>query len=139
MTNHTIPTSPETLTSRDAERLLAAEVAAVILSSSADEHLHWTGTAIDLMEALYTAYLTYTLRDDQGNCLSFRQIVSRACAVLHMPVPHNPYEVACRARRRKGLKCLPFLDRYLWQKQHHPHTQPFLRLVAVAETASLRP
>lgn len=116
------------LTQREAARLLAGEVETIICNPPGDQ-LRWTGTTIDLMEALYVTFVHATLRDEKGNGLSFRQIVDRVCSVLHAKVPHNPYEVACRGARRKGFKCLPFIDRYQWQKEHSPQSHPFNQLI----------
>ena len=127
-----------TLTRREAERLLASEVA-TIAGRTPDDRLRWTGTTKDLMEALYVAFLTATLRDDDGNGLSFLHIVRHCCTVLHTRIPLNPHDVARRAMNRKGMKSLPFLDRYLWLKEQHPHIRPFCRLVAGLEQPPLEP
>lgn len=116
------------LTKKEAERLLANEVQTILCRHFSDR-LQWTGSTIDLMEALYVAYLTASLLDEEGNYLSFRQIVERGCSILHAKVPRNPYDVARRGTLRKGLKCKPYLERYLWQKQHRPQSRPFCQLI----------
>ncbi|MBP3252267.1 MAG: hypothetical protein J6M25_06455 [Prevotella sp.] len=97
---------------RQAEHQLAHEVGRV-LGHTATDNLHWKGSLVDLMEALHTAYTTYLLTDDEGISLSFIHIVSRVCAVLHVVTPSNPYELAARGSRRKGLHSLPYMTRYL--------------------------
>ena len=99
-------------TQREAQQLLAQEVMA-LLSHHENEGLHWTGTSIDLMEALHLAYETGLLEDDEGTCLPFTLIVGRACRLLHVPQPSNPYECASRGSRRKGRKMPSFIDRYV--------------------------
>ena len=127
-----------TTTRREAEHLLAAEVQTIIRRTPNDQ-LRWTGTTKDLMEALYVAFLTATLHDDEGNGMAFLHIVRHCCSVLHTRIPLNPHDVARRAMNRKGMKSLPFLDRYLWQKQHQPHSHPFCRLVAGLKQPLLDP
>lgn len=120
-------TMNETHTSRDmrltAERALAAEVGEV-LQRGTQEHLQWQGSSIDLMEALHTAFCTYTLCDDEGQMLSFTAIVQRTCHMLHTPVPRNPYECAARGRRRKGQVRRPYMERYAMKVLSDPCRRP---------------
>ena len=114
-------------TQREAQQQLAQEVLN-LLTHREDEGLQWTGTNIDLMEALHLAYETGSLQDDEGICLTFTTIVCRACTLLHVSQPSNPYECASRGCRRKGRRMQSFLCRYvrgmqrpgrdsaLWQK-----------------------
>ena len=96
---------------RMAEERVADEVRQ-LLSHNEGEGLKWRGTNVDLMEALHVAYSTGILTDENGICLSFSHIVGRACSVLHMAVPSNPYETAARGRRRKGRLMSTYMDRY---------------------------
>ena len=96
---------------REAQQLLAGEVKK-LMERNEQEGLCWQGTHIDLMEALHVAYETGALQDEQGICLSFAFIVCRACRVLHVHCPRNPYECASRAKRRKGMQMNTYLDRY---------------------------
>lgn len=96
---------------REAEQRLAAEVGE-LLQHNEQEGLHWSGTSIDLMEALHVAYATGELTDEMGICLSFSTIVRHACLVLHTPMPRNPYETASRGSRRKGRLMNTYMDRY---------------------------
>ena len=113
---------------RQAEEQLAGEVRELL---ARDEHegLRWQGTAIDLMEALHVAYETGSLQDEQGICLSFTVIVRRACGVLHRRCPRNPYECACRAKRRKGLLMNTYLSRYLRLMDSHPQANILFRSI----------
>ena len=38
----------------------------------------------------------------------------RACTVLHVPMPKNPYAMVYNARERKGVKQKSFFSRYCW-------------------------
>lgn len=98
-------------TRREAQQLLAQEVTALLRHDDVDS-LHWQGTRIDLMEALHLAYETGELQDEDGISLPFTVIVSRACRLLHIAQPSNPYECASRGSRRKGRKMVSYLDRY---------------------------
>ncbi|MBQ9644811.1 MAG: hypothetical protein IJV24_00445 [Prevotella sp.] len=102
---------------RQAEHRLAHEVGRV-LAHTATDNLHWQGSRVDLIEALHTAYTTFLLTDDEGVSLSFIHIVSQACSVLHVAMPSNPYELAARGSRRKGLHSLPYMTRYLHRLQN---------------------
>ena len=101
---------------REAQQQLAGEVKN-LMDRSEQEGLCWQGTRIDLMEALHVAYETGCLQDEQGICLSFSFIVCRACRVLHVRCPRNPYECASRGKRRKGMQMNTFMCRYERQMQ----------------------
>jgi len=83
-----------------------------LLGHQEQEQLSWQASRIDLMEALYTVYLMDTVRDRRGNSMTFMGMVRRACRLLHVAVPHNPYDCAARGRNRKGRICSTYLDRY---------------------------
>ena len=105
---------------RETERLLAHEVEQLLNNHTEEENLHWRGSRVDLMEALHTAFTTGVLTDDEGQYLSFTAIVNRACKLLHLPVPRNPYECAARGSRRKGFQRRPFIDRYQLKLNRRP-------------------
>ena len=117
----------ETLTKemkRQAERRLASEVEQ-LMSHQECEMLQWTGSQIDLMEAAYVAFVSCTLQNDEGNYLSFIDIVRTTCSLLHVALPRNPYETAARGRRRKGLRNRPYLERYTVKVNQRPESSPF--------------
>jgi hypothetical protein len=101
-----------TISLREAERQLAHEVEQLLNNHHEEEGLQWKGTCIDLMEALHTAFTSGLITDDEGQYLSFTAIVGRACRLLHVRQPRNPYECAARGRRRKGFQRRPFIERY---------------------------
>lgn len=113
---------------REAERRLAQEVGRV-LNRRAEEALQWQGSSIDLMEALHVSFTTGCLHDSEGCYLSFIDIVSRVCTVLHQPVPRNPYECAARGRRRKGMYNRPYLERYTYMLSQQPDRSPLWELI----------
>ena len=105
---------------------------ASLLRREPREGLSWRGSSKDLMEALHAAFTTGMIADDggdDGGTLPFRQMVRRACGVLHVSEPHNPYEAAARAERRKGLRRTPFIERYR-RSLNRPGATPFLDMIA---------
>ena len=114
---------------REAQQQLAGEVKN-LMGHSEHEGLCWQGTRIDLMEALHLAYETGSLHDEQGICLSFSTIVCRACRVLHVSCPRNPYECAARGKRRKGMLMNTFMCRYERQMQASEHTNILWRNIS---------
>ena len=116
----------------EVESRLAGEVAS-LLRREPREGLSWRGSSKDLMEALHAAFTTGMIADDGGDdddgTLSFRQMVRRACGVLHVSEPRNPYEAAARAERRKGLRRTPFIERYR-RSLNRSGATPFLDMIA---------
>ncbi len=102
---------PKRLLRHEVESKLVGEVAR-LLSHEPEEGLGWNGTGLDLMEALHVVFATGMLEDDEGCMLQYRSIVGRACRVLHVREPRNPYEVAAKAARRKGIRRTTFMRRY---------------------------
>lgn len=101
------------MTLNEAKQQLATEVS-LLMTHSDTEALSWTASKSDLMEILYCAYETETLRSDNGSPMPFLDIVRRCCRLLHVSVPSNPYHLARRARLRKGMRNMSYLDRYLF-------------------------
>ena len=107
----------ETLTKE--QRLRAKELMAKqfcdLLSHSPSENLYWLLSKTDLIDLAYEVYLTALLKDTSGRPYSFKRIVKRACAVLHVPEPCNPYSMAFNARNRKGVRQMSFFSRFCWR------------------------
>jgi hypothetical protein len=97
---------------RMARRLLTGEVKE-LLGHDQTENLVWKGSKVDLMEALYYVYEEETLCDDNGVPMPFARLVRGCCELLHVGLPCNPYQLACRGRQRKGRKHLSYMNRYL--------------------------
>ncbi|MGM9704378.1 MAG: hypothetical protein ACI3YB_00115 [Prevotella sp.] len=87
-----------------------------LLDHSDKDNLYWIGSQTDLVEMVYEVYAHGRVRDASGEPLSLHRLVLRTCALLHMYVPTNIYQVASRARRRKGVKSHTFIERYAWQR-----------------------
>lgn len=106
----------DTLT-REQRRHALSEMArqfAELLARSPDENLYWMETTTDLMDLSHEVYLSEMLVDSQGRPYSFGRLVTRACAVLHVPRPANPYSMAFNARNRKGVKQMSLFSRFCW-------------------------
>ena len=119
---------PQRLLRHEVESRLVDEVAR-LLSHEPEEGLGWQGSGIDLMEALHVVFATGMLEDDDGCMLQFRAIVRRACSVLHVREPRNPYELAAKASRRKGIRRSTFMRRYQLRLGRDDKT-PFLDEIA---------
>ena len=116
------------MTERECEKRLATEVGQLFTNPQPD-NLQWQGTKVDLMEALYVAYVYGTLCDEQGIPLTYRNIVERACNMFHLSIPRNPYQKAHLGQQRMGVRRPPFIVRYQRQLSIQPQSQPFLQLV----------
>ena len=87
---------------------------AELLARSPDENLYWNESKTDLIDLSHDVYMTESLVDGQGRPFPFGSIVKRACAVLHVPAPSNPYSMAFNARNRKGVRQTSLFSRYCW-------------------------
>jgi hypothetical protein len=76
------------------------------------------------MEALHEAYLSGAVRDEEGRVMTFMQLVRRACMILHMPVPRNPYDCARRGQIRKGMINSSYLERYSYLLNFRGNQEP---------------
>ncbi|MBS5527295.1 MAG: hypothetical protein KHX42_03960 [Prevotella sp.] len=85
---------------------------AYILNNAAGKKLRWKDSTTDLMEVVYTAYMSGSIYDDSGKPCSFKELVHSACRALHVPEPANPRSYIYRAQNRKGIRQEPFINRY---------------------------
>lgn len=99
---------------RRAARRMMVEQFAELLSHSTSENLYWTESKTDLLEIAHDAYMSGMLSDDSGRPFRFRMLVRRACAVLHVPEPSNPYSMVHNARNRKFVRQKSIFSRYCW-------------------------
>lgn len=107
-----------------------AQQIAELLAHSPKENLYWTETKTDLMDLLYETYITERLVDGNGRPFTFRGIALRACAVLHVPMPSNPYSIVYNARRiRKGVKQTSMFSRYCWHLYNRRISNPLYGMV----------
>lgn len=117
--NKTTPTlTARQLRRRRGQEELAQEMKELLEQHSEADCLHWKGSRIDLMEALYYLFETNTLYNDSGNPVTFAELVRRACRLFHVPEPANPYEQARRGQQRKGIRQQNLLDRYCYLRDH---------------------
>lgn len=116
---------PARLLRHEVERRLATEVER-LLNRNDDEGLSWAGSRRDLVEALHVAFSTGLIEDGEGCQLTFKNMVGRACNVLHIAPPNDPYELAARAHRRKGRQRSTFMRRYELMLSRQVET-PFLQ------------
>lgn len=107
---------------RNARQLMAQQFR-MILEKTASYNLYWKGTLVDLVELIYEMYLTGNVVNPDGRPCPFREMVNKACNVLHKTPPRNPYSIAKTARQRKGIRQQPLFSRYCWMllKMHKPN------------------
>lgn len=98
---------------REAREKLAHDFSE-LLGRSPAENLYWMETVTDLMDLSHEVYMTELLLDSQGRPFGFMRLVKRACAVLHVTLPANPYSMAFNARNRKGVRQTSMFSRYCW-------------------------
>jgi len=102
-------------TSRERKRLTEerlTEELAGILNRSCGGKAYWKGSTTDLMEVVYTAYMSGSIYDEKGQPCSFKQLVHETCRTLHVSEPANPRSYIYRAQNRKGIRQEPFIQRY---------------------------
>lgn len=96
---------------RQTENRLTDELA-YILNHAAGKRLRWKDSITDLMEIVYTAYMSGSIYDDSGKPCSFKELVHSTCRALHVTEPSNPRSYIYRAQNRKGIRQEPFINRY---------------------------
>ncbi len=123
----------QTLTREQRQRAKEKLVAqfAELLGRSPAENIYWMETVTDLMDLSHVVYLTGLMTDGQGRPFGFRRIVERACAVLHVPLPANPYSMAFNARNRKGVRQTSMFSRYCWLMYSTDSTNPINGMVRI--------
>lgn len=84
----------------------------LLLGRSADEGLTWRSSKTDLIEMVHILYCSDRMRDGHGLPMTFKELVRRACAIVHVAMPANPNQLVARARSRKGRRVLPLEERY---------------------------
>lgn len=121
----------ETLTpvQRKNARDRMAEQFCDLLRHSPSEGLYWQSSKTDLIDLSYEVYLTESLKDGEGHPLGFKWIVKRACDVLHVAMPCNPYSMAFNARNRKGVRQCSFFSRYCWMMFRSQSVNPIRGMV----------
>lgn len=103
---------------REAQEEMAQEMRLLIEEHSEEEGLQWTGSMTDLMEILYYVFETGIVCDAYGQPYTFAELVRRSCRMLHVVPSANPYVIAYRGCRRKGMKQQNFLERYCFRKKN---------------------
>ena len=86
-------------------------------------------TKTDLIDLSHEAYMSEKLLDGQGRPYGFDRIVERACAVLHVVKPANPYSMAFNARNRKGIRQPSLFSRYCWLMFSRKSANPLYGMV----------
>ncbi|MCR4919408.1 MAG: hypothetical protein K5928_06305 [Prevotella sp.] len=115
-----------------AEQRLTAEVEQLLLASD-DGRSRWTGSKADLYEAIYVAWDTHLIRDEAtGSPMLLKQMMVRVCRLMSVAVPANPYSMARRAARRKGVKAASYMERYTHMLEHG-NDSPLRRCVRRAD------
>lgn len=104
-----------------------------VLDSDNSERMRWTGTQTDLMELAYVAYQGGTVRDSHGCPATLASLVRRICCKLHTHVPYSPYNMAARARLRKGVKRPTLTERVSWMKFVEGEDNPLKEMISIKE------
>ena len=100
-----------------------------LMECSPNENLYWLGSTTDLLDLAHEVYMTERLVDREGRPFPFKRIVKRACDVLHVPMPSNPYSMAFNARNRKGVRQTSMFSRYCWQMFFRGSKRPLREMV----------
>lgn len=96
----------------EAEMLMAEEFVAI---TEHGEVLKWSGSQSDLMEMVYTVYISGLRRDDSGSLMTLTALTKSYFGMMHIKCPSNPHALASRARNRKGSRCSTMLERFCWK------------------------
>lgn len=83
-----------------------------LLRTPLREGLLWSGTMTDLVEAAHIVWLTGRFVGKDGRPMTFRELLTRACRVLHRRMPYNAHALLAQAARRKGVRSCSVLERY---------------------------
>ena len=83
----------------------------LLMSRSPADGLHWKSTASDLIEVTHMVWEARFMLDEQARPLTFKYMVRRIFAILHVPEPGNPYVVMNNIKHRKNALGLPITVR----------------------------
>ncbi len=97
---------------RRSARLRLTEEFIRLLEMKPEDNARWNGTTTDLVEVAHIAYESGRLYKENGTPLTFTELVTSACRILHLKTPSNPRRTAYQARNRKGTRQKTFLERY---------------------------
>ena len=114
---------------RRAAKIRLTEEFAKILVMNPEKKACWKGTKTDLVEVAHIAYECGTICNNNGELMTFTELVVRACQSLHVEVPRNPRRTAYQARNRKGTRQRTFMERYCMMLYERHIEQPLLENV----------
>lgn len=100
-----------------------------LLERPDSDNLYWMGTKTDLVDLVHEVYMTERMVDRQGRPFGFARILERACAVLHVVMPCNPYSMAFNARNRKGVRQTTMFSRFCWMVYSRKASHPLKEMV----------
>lgn len=109
-----------------------------ILNNSDGKKIYWKGSMTDLMEVVYTAYMSGTIYDDMGQPCSFKHLVHSTCRTMHVQEPVNPRSYVYRAQNRKGIRQEPFIQRYKRMMEGSDSGLPLTDMIKGDEKRSFR-
>lgn len=95
-----------------------------LLTHTPDDNLRWKGTNTDLIEMIHVVYEAELVRDSNGCLASFTSLVRRVFSLMHIKVPANPHAYLNKAHCRKGIRQLPFAQRYAQMLLNNANLQP---------------
>lgn len=97
----------------------------LLMSRSPADGLHWKSTASDLIEVTHMVWEARFMLDEQARPLTFKYMVRRIFAILHVPEPGNPYVVMNNIKHRKNALGLPITVRMQLLVTRQGHDNPF--------------
>lgn len=92
----------------------------------------WRGSMTDLLSLAHIAWLNDLYFDERGQIMTFTELSRRLCVALRRTPVAKPNFFVCKDARRKGIKALPVMDRYVrLVRDCHLRNPLFLDLVYV--------
>ncbi|MGI6224083.1 MAG: hypothetical protein ACOYJG_10785 [Prevotella sp.] len=90
-----------------------------LLNGTDDVRKAWKGSKADLFEMAYRTYYANRIIDCNGVPLPFTRVCAILCNRFHIRCPHNIYDTALIACRRRGIRSQTLLKRYEWRIKHN--------------------
>lgn len=83
-----------------------------LVKHTSPQKCKWIGSNTDLMELVYEVYQLGVVFTTQGNPFSLKALTHLFYTFFNLKTPRNPSALAQRAKNRKGIKKISFIERY---------------------------